>query len=141
MIPPTVFLPSLKTLETCSESDISTALALLRHIYLPEVRGSSRRIGCPSTAEPKKTTATLHDLRADTFERAFSIQWLTRFVAVYSDVRDDGETLEEAAALLAICAGVAASGAVTRTFRFAFCEGWMCMYVFVLPILRLLLLY
>ncbi|KAF8513602.1 hypothetical protein JB92DRAFT_3143380 [Gautieria morchelliformis] len=63
---------------------------------------------------------------ADVFERSFAIQWLTRFVSLFSEVGDESsgssrvssQALEEAASLLAICAGAAASGTVTRTFTF-----------------------
>ena len=66
---------------------------------------------------------TLESIRNDAFERSFSIQWLTRFISVYSKfdigVRMGGEdVLEEAASLLAACAGAAASGHIMRTFEF-----------------------
>ncbi|KAF8479895.1 hypothetical protein JB92DRAFT_3042784 [Gautieria morchelliformis] len=141
VVPPTTFLPPLKLLKTCSGKEIWDALASLRYIYLPEVRGSSRRrrgVGShshpavshqrlePYQLNPEKKSNDLSAIRADGFERSFAIQWLTRFVSLFSEVGDESSgssrvssmALEEAASLLAICAGAAASGSVTRTFTF-----------------------
>ena len=148
-VPPTLFLPSLKLLKTCPEKDALDALAALRYIYLPEVRGSSRRRYASESTHSHSTSNVFRDtqpttlknsdadlvaIRADAFERLFAIQWLTRFVAFFSDASDEGlgtravgsQVLEEAASLLAICAGAAASGTVTRTFTFPFLSS---MYV------------
>ncbi|KAF8510049.1 hypothetical protein JB92DRAFT_2942595, partial [Gautieria morchelliformis] len=129
VVPPTTFLPPLKLLKACSEKEIWDALASLRYIYLPEVRGSSRRRHSrldPYQLKPEKQSNDLSAIRADGFERSFAIQWLTRFVSLFSEVGDESSgssrvssmALEEAASLLAICAGAAASGSVTRTFTF-----------------------
>ncbi|KAF8479862.1 hypothetical protein JB92DRAFT_2822493 [Gautieria morchelliformis] len=123
VVPPTTFLPPLKLLKTCSEKQIWDALASLRYIYLPEVRGSSRR---RHSLKAEKQSNDLSAIRADAFERSFAIQWLTRFVSLFSEVGDESSgssrvssmALEEAASLLAICAGAAASGTVTRTLTF-----------------------
>ncbi|KAF8590849.1 hypothetical protein K439DRAFT_1627589 [Ramaria rubella] len=140
-IAPSVFLPSLRKLQTCTEEQISNAISSLRHIYTPEVRGSTRRrqnhVKHPAHSGSvnliENTLASQRDhleaIRADTFERSFAIQWLTRFISLYSPAVDSGDdfssshkinagALEEAASLLAICAGASASGTIIRTFRF-----------------------
>ena len=142
VVPPTVFLPPLKLLKAGSQREISNALSSLRRIYSPEVRGSSRRRDVPRPAAThaphpslthhiRETTDSndLSAIRADHFERTFAIQWLTRFISLFSDAVADSvssQALEDAAALLAICAGSAASGAVIRTFTFPLSSG---MYV------------
>ncbi|KAF8509348.1 hypothetical protein JB92DRAFT_2814253 [Gautieria morchelliformis] len=109
VVPPTTFLPPLKLLKTCSGKEIWDALASLRYIYLPEVRGCSRR---RRGLMAEKQSNDLSAIRADGFERSFAIQWLTRFVSLFSEVGDDVRLLQKAASLLAICAGAAASGSV-----------------------------
>ena len=79
----------------------------------------------------KAKSSDLSAIRADPFERTFAIQWLTRFVSVFSGIIADSpgvltvssQALEEAASLLAVCAGSAASGTVTRTFSFPLSNG------------------
>jgi hypothetical protein len=127
--PPSIFLPELKRIKTCSKQEASDAIARLRFIYLSQVRGSTRRRHLPESQLPSRRSETkviennIEHIRADAFERSFSIQWLTRFISIYSEfieVQDQAhaDALEDAASLLAICAGVAASGTVTRTFAF-----------------------
>ncbi|KAF8509639.1 hypothetical protein JB92DRAFT_3119714 [Gautieria morchelliformis] len=123
VVPPTTFLPPLKLLKTCSEKELWDALASLRYIYLPEVRGSSRRrhsVGSHSYSDPAVAHQRLdpYQLKAEKQSNDLS--------AIRADVGDESSgssrvspmALEEAASLLAICAGAAASGSVTRTFTF-----------------------
>ncbi|KIJ57070.1 hypothetical protein M422DRAFT_23182 [Sphaerobolus stellatus SS14] len=139
---PSSFLPPLKPLiltgkDTGSE-DINTklknALGWLRWLYIPEVRGTARRRPIHISLEDgkeqgqgstrKEKEEELEEIRADPFERNFTIQWLTRVISLgssYGEAEEGGiaaEILDDASALLAICAGTAASGAVTRVFRF-----------------------
>ncbi|EPS98127.1 hypothetical protein FOMPIDRAFT_1127072 [Fomitopsis schrenkii] len=82
---------------------------------------------CPSSSPDPELEA----LRSDAFERAYAIRWLTALVSqVYQLLEADDDAasqtsalerealLQEASALLAICAGTASAGTVTRTFRF-----------------------
>ena len=86
----------------------------------------------PGSFHPSNSlNADLETLRSDAFERAYAIRWLTALVSqVYQllEVDDDAATevtapalealLQQASALLAICAGTASAGTITRTFRF-----------------------
>ncbi|KAF8468557.1 hypothetical protein JB92DRAFT_3059286 [Gautieria morchelliformis] len=108
VVPPTTFLPPLKLLKACSEKDIWEVLAFAskRYIYLPEVRGSSRRrhsVGSHSYSDPavahqrldpyqlkaEKQSNDLSAIRGSAFERSFAVQWLTRFVSLFSEVGDE----------------------------------------------------
>src|SRR5882724_6545195 len=127
--PPSAFLPALKNITNSSEQAISDAISRLRLIYLPQIRGSTRRrpsINFPafqcSHGRPKSTDMdnNIDSIQNDAFERSFSIQWLTRFISVYSEcdigarMGGRGDILEEAASLLAVCAGTAACGNIIR---------------------------
>ncbi|KAF8510579.1 hypothetical protein BU17DRAFT_55250 [Hysterangium stoloniferum] len=133
---PSTFLPSIKRLKTVPEGEISKILSILRYLYVPEVRGSTRRrLRLPtgsdegdhhnklfSTAIYTKRSA-VETVRSDPFERAYVIQWLTRLISFGSENISESPvngvgTLEDAASLLAVCAGTAASGAFIRTFEF-----------------------
>ncbi|GJJ12363.1 hypothetical protein Clacol_006604 [Clathrus columnatus] len=124
MDPPTTFLPTLKRNSSShSEEPLMSALELLHQIYLPEVRGSARQGGADSETKSQLATATIESIRADTFERSFAIQWLTRLISIYTQEPSNANPslsviVDRAAALLAICAGAAASGALTRKFTF-----------------------
>lgn len=119
---PSIFLPPLKALKSYSENDILRVIASLRCIYLPEVRGSNRRREIRARISSEREA--IDAIRADAFERSFAIQWLTRLISFDSHSQEglmQAEILKEATALLAICAGAAASGTVTRLFRFSLC--------------------
>lgn len=133
MHPPSVFLPPLRSVDSCSNNELFNALTLLHRIFIPEVRGSSIRRKEDKTAADTAqayllTTSRVHAeqaaieaIRTDVFERSFSIQWLTRFISKYTkepNEHQDNFITERAAAILAICAGETASGALTRTFIF-----------------------
>ena len=94
----------------------------------------------PAAKESLKVSSdsSLDVLRADEFERTYAIRWLTSLVAradmlaARDDRSDDLEDslrtnsqepsweniVQEAAALLAVCAGTAAAGLVSRAFAF-----------------------
>ncbi|CCM05316.1 uncharacterized protein FIBRA_07530 [Fibroporia radiculosa] len=136
---PTAYLPPIGRVQYHTLAELSKALRYLRLIYNPEVRGTRRinrkqtskgSASCTSTF-PSYTTepnTELDALRADTFERAYAIRWLTAFVAqayARSAEDPDGEAtagfnalIHDAASLLAICAGTASAGTLTRMFRF-----------------------
>lgn len=94
----------------------------------------------PAAKESLKppSDSSLDVLRADEFERSYAIRWLTSLVAradmlAARDDRNDNledslrtnsqepsweNTVQEVAALLAVCAGTAAAGLVSRAFAF-----------------------
>ncbi|KAH9487409.1 Protein-lysine N-methyltransferase EFM2 [Psilocybe cubensis] len=120
MQPPTSRLPPIKSLETQPLEHLEKAVRYLWGIYNPPVRGSRRR-----TAHKEKDASD--DLRTDDFERSYSMKWLTALVSQCELEMDSEEHLnqsrkeilvEEAASLLAICAGTASAGVVTRRFTF-----------------------
>lgn len=88
----------------------------------PSLKPGSRRPTISSDPD-------LEALRSDAFERAYAIRWLTALVSqVYQLLEADADSasetpafealLQQASALLAICAGTASAGTITRTFRF-----------------------
>lgn len=136
---PTSQLPPISRIHQYPPEDLSRSLRYLRQIYNQEVRGI-RRIGRkPSpkavatlhggAADTPETDRNLDTLRSDSFERSYAIRWLTALVAqsyrlLDSAGEDSTDTvqrealIQDAASLLAICAGSASAGTVTRVFRF-----------------------
>ncbi|KZT44306.1 hypothetical protein SISSUDRAFT_1056672 [Sistotremastrum suecicum HHB10207 ss-3] len=118
--PPSTCLPPIRSLYSRSATDIRGYVAYLRQIYCPEVRGSRR------SAKGRPDETDLQNIRADSFERSFAIQWLTALISqlqggLLKSDDDSGEIeslVDEAAALVALCSGAAATGAFVRTFVF-----------------------
>ncbi|KAE9397148.1 hypothetical protein BT96DRAFT_884230 [Gymnopus androsaceus JB14] len=118
--PPTSYLPPIKSLSSLAEtSRLQECLAYLRQIYVPNVRGSSRRRKRPKPKPSNGTgSSSLAVLRRDPFERAYSLRWLSALIRL-----DLPKIQEDAAALLAICAGTAAAGTIQRQFEFDLDQG------------------
>ena len=145
VLPPTSRLPHIKTLGTVPVGQLYQAIQYLHTIYNPEIRGSRRVTrGAFGQAPPAHNTDADADadgpsdtaaassswdaIRADAFEHAYAIRWLTALVAQATtttlcnvDADADGameSLVQSAAALLAICAGAASAGTRTRTYAF-----------------------
>ncbi|KAH9923829.1 uncharacterized protein B0H18DRAFT_955682 [Fomitopsis serialis] len=141
---PSTYLPPIGKIQTYSAEDLTKAVRYLRLIYNPDVRGIRRVDRHRPQNNPTEFAASLKSgshpssdpifeaLRSDAFERAYAIRWLTALVSqVYKllasadeDADEPAGTpslealLQQASALLAICAGTASAGTITRTFRF-----------------------
>jgi len=143
---PSTYLPPVGKIQTYSAEDLIQAVRYLRLIYNPDVRGIRRvdrdrhrpQKSPTDLAAPLKSgshsssDSNLEALRSDAFERVYAIRWLTALVSqVYKLLESADEVADEAAgtsdleallqqasALLAICAGTASAGTITRTFRF-----------------------
>ena len=124
MLPPTGYLPPIKDIQIYPIKALNDALHYLRRIYNPEVRGSRRR-------QPLKNTPLLVDtFRTDLFERNYAIKWLTALISQLGTEHPDSpdlpsivpsskeDLLQNAASLLAICAGTASAGVIVRQFVF-----------------------
>ncbi|KAI0089882.1 putative methyltransferase-domain-containing protein [Irpex rosettiformis] len=139
--PPTAQLPPVGKIKSSSIIDLEAAIQYLTLLYNPEIHGSrviERRL-CPlhAGARPRspysprrrlkplqiQTEVTLTSIRADTFERTYAVRWLTTLVSQAAFLTEDSEEMEavvqDAASLLAICAGAASAGTRSRTFVFA----------------------
>ncbi|KAF5312535.1 hypothetical protein D9619_003756 [Psilocybe cf. subviscida] len=117
MLQPTATLPPIKFIRKQSPESLQAALTYLRSIYNPPVRGSRRR----QTKKRDTHAADVDALRTDAFERSYTIKWLTALTSQCeaSEEDEDYERLvEDAASLLAICAGTASAGVITRQFVF-----------------------
>jgi predicted nicotinamide N-methyase len=120
--PPTSRLPKIQEIPDCSPSLLADTLTYLRGIYVPQVRGIHRinrlRIqgysSC-STAYRKSLPSESGSLSSDPFERAFVIRWLTALVSC-DNISD--ELVNDAASLLAACAGTASAGMLNRVYTF-----------------------
>jgi SAM-dependent methyltransferase len=139
VLPPTSRLPPIKALGAVPVGELHEAIQYLQTIYNPEIR-SSRRVtrvarqsrpahNADADTEPNDTTqdtsASWEAVRADAFEHAYAIRWLTALIAqttTTTTLLHDTDTIEplvqSAAALLAICAGAASAGTRTRTYVF-----------------------
>jgi predicted nicotinamide N-methyase len=124
MLPPTGYLPPIKDIQIHPLKSLNDALHYIRRIYNPEVRGSRRR-------KPSKNTFTeLDTLQSDIFERSYAIKWLTALISQlgiedpdspdppYPHQPSKEDLLQNAASLLAICAGTASAGVLVRQFVF-----------------------
>lgn len=69
----------------------------------------------------------MDELRTDAFERTYAIKWLTALIGHFSSTEECDHPLgghhvedliQDAASLLAICAGTASAGIICRTFTF-----------------------
>ncbi|KAI0344246.1 hypothetical protein BDW22DRAFT_1419267 [Trametopsis cervina] len=139
--PPTAQLPSIRTIKSSPVPDLLQAIHYLGLVYNPEIRGShilDRRI-CPlntytrpgSPRSPRRRLATLKSrtdidlsaVRADPFERAYAVRWLTALVSQATLLEDPSAEMDlaaqDAASLLAICAGAASAGNRQRVFVFS----------------------
>ena len=81
--------------------------------------------------------ADLLYLRSDPFERSYTIKWLTALVtqaealaarqreatSLSASMQNEADIIQEAASILAICAGTASAGTITRTFAFPSRDG------------------
>ena len=130
MLPPTGYLPPIKDIRIYPLKTLNDALHYLRRIYYPEVRGSRRR-RLLKNAPPVFTE--VDTIRTDLFERAYAIKWLTALVSQLGNENSDSsnptstvhlhqpsteDLLQNAASLLAICAGTASAGVIVRQFVF-----------------------
>lgn len=138
--PPTAQLPSIGKIKSGSLAELEDALQYLILIYNPEIHGCNiiDRRSCPlrkgarphSPCSPRRrlqplrlhTEATLASIRADAFERTYAVRWLTALVSQAAFFEKDSAQIEtlvqDAASLLAICAGPASAGTRSRTFVF-----------------------
>jgi hypothetical protein len=137
MLPPTSQLPPIKYINTHPIDSLESALHFLRLIYNPNVRGSRRRR--KSSKPPGHFHYALEELanlQSDPFERSYAIKWLTALITQCGTAEEEAEEeaevgkkssntartkqdlVEEAAAILAMCAGTASAGVITRQFVF-----------------------
>ncbi|KAJ4481696.1 hypothetical protein C8J55DRAFT_535885 [Lentinula edodes] len=125
-VPPTSYLPPIKSLSLSTETRIlHQCIAYLRQIYVPSVRGSRRKKTKPPSnlteLHSPSSSSPLATIRKDSFERAYALRWLSALTRLESDSADSpdlADIQDEAAALLAICAGTASAGTVRRHFEF-----------------------
>lgn len=124
-LPPTSSLPPVRSLHTLNEQQISSALSNLHYIYCPlrlprafKPHGESKRLlSVPPTPadsgyashnedEDGDEEDALAALRADAFERNFTVRWLTAFIARAEELDSIAEDtrmklIDEAAFVLA----------------------------------------
>ncbi|RDX51264.1 hypothetical protein OH76DRAFT_1401581 [Lentinus brumalis] len=143
LLPPSARLPPIRQIREHSLDGLAKLVDYLRAVYNPPVRGS-RRVNRDKSKKPlggqrREGGDTVEQLRADEFERAYAVRWLTGLVSQASlledpsDDYDDQDTsassrmLEDkvdalicsAAALIAICAGTSAARTLTRQYQFS----------------------
>ena len=127
---PTTFLPGIKTLRLLPIPLLTESVDYLQVLYKPEVRGSRLRRRAKAgecVASDSVSSEGLESIRADSFERSYSIQWLNALNRILNDwdsgqsddsVDDRLALIDKVAALLAGCAGASAAGKVTRRWVF-----------------------
>jgi predicted nicotinamide N-methyase len=97
---------SIADIATATTTQLLESLQHLRSLCRPHVRGSRRR-----------RREDDDGVWADPFERAHAIRWLTALI-VQLEARTEDTLIQQAASLLATCAGVAAAGKIQRQFAF-----------------------
>lgn len=118
--PPTSRLPKLPRLLKQPLPEIRPSLDYLRTLYSPEVRGARRRRVGSHRSEKRDVELKLEEIRADKFERDYATRWLVGFISAAHDDSDPElyALVDDASSLLALWAGPASSGRLTRTFTF-----------------------
>ncbi|KAG6824514.1 hypothetical protein H0H93_001957, partial [Arthromyces matolae] len=129
--PPTSKLPPIRRISSYPLDDLRETLSYLRRVYSPQIRGSrryTRNIPLDINGLIDEEIG-LDELRADAFERSFTITWLTSLVSMTGEwdstldanddyIQDWESLIQDAASLLALCSGPAGAGAITRDFVF-----------------------
>ncbi|KAJ7029711.1 putative methyltransferase-domain-containing protein [Mycena alexandri] len=133
--PPSLHLPPLRGLPILSPGALIDYIEYLRGLYTPSVRGSKIRRRFPSDP-PSQTNTTLPHissqpapdldqiaaLRADQFERAYTIRWLTYLINNAERLEGEGSEVEKvidgASNLLANCSGTSSAGIINRVLDF-----------------------
>ncbi|KAJ7642049.1 hypothetical protein FB45DRAFT_901681 [Roridomyces roridus] len=129
MEPPSLRLPALRLLPTLSVSTLSECITYLSVLYTPPVRGSRILLGHEYKTATIDNDDELTTLRADGFERAYALRWLTYLLNNAHLISPDATDLDiepvlaRAAALLANCSGGASAGTLTRNLSFPSPEG------------------
>ncbi|EMD32348.1 hypothetical protein CERSUDRAFT_108801, partial [Gelatoporia subvermispora B] len=137
LISPTAHLPPIGRLGSHSTEQLAAAICYLRQIYNPEVRGIRRVNKKPGNGhvpavQRAAAETNIDAIRSDVFERAYSIRWLTSLVSqahcILEMASDDDmprheALVQDAASLLAVCAGAASAGTLTRNFYFPYTNG------------------
>lgn len=133
MLPPTSHLPPIRDIGTYPLKCLNDAVYYLCRIYNPEVRGSRRRRVRPLTKNAQRDVISteLDAIRTDFFERNYAIKWLTALISQFGNGNEsdsDSRTIphqpstedliQNAASLLALCAGTASAGVIVRQFVF-----------------------
>ncbi|KAF6758927.1 hypothetical protein DFP72DRAFT_1032040 [Ephemerocybe angulata] len=123
MFGPVSFLPPIKRITSSPPDELRRCVEALRELYNPPVRGTRRR--CAKTG--RRPSVGMSDLRHDTFELGYVLNWLTAVISKCSEIEeeeedgdgeDGGGLVEEASRLLALCAGTASAGTFQRVFDF-----------------------
>ncbi|TRM59791.1 putative methyltransferase-domain-containing protein [Schizophyllum amplum] len=125
---PSIRLPAIGSIPRQSILELSACISYLRKIYNPHVRGSSRirepvldesSVKLTSNISLSDDVEAADELRGDAYERAYSLRWLSALVAYLSCLENVPEsTLDDATSLIALCAGPASAGILTRNFSF-----------------------
>ncbi|KAM5530953.1 hypothetical protein V8D89_015398 [Ganoderma adspersum] len=135
--PPSARLPPIRQIHDQPIEALASLVEYLRAIYNPPVRGA-RRIDRKASEDVSHPGAhddedTLLDaLRADEFERAHAVRWLTALVSRTSELLtppadEDAQTdadnkidalVRSATSLIALCAGTTAARTLTRRYAF-----------------------
>ncbi|KAF9561508.1 hypothetical protein CPC08DRAFT_428672 [Agrocybe pediades] len=129
---PSTQLPFIKAIKQTPKETLEDAVQYLRLLYNPPVRGTRRKKLGNFSKQPNHSQE-LDTWRGDEFERSYAMKWLTALVVQCGSEEDDADEdseclqerndkaalIEKAAALLAVCAGTASAGIITRRFDFA----------------------
>ncbi|KAJ7079448.1 hypothetical protein B0H15DRAFT_517719 [Mycena belliarum] len=132
---PSLKLPALRALEALTVPTLLECIDYLCTLYTPPVRGSRIRrriLHFPHDLQatlalplaPSLELDSMEDLRADTFERAYTMRWLTYLLNNAERLPENSDILiSRAATLLANCGGTAGAGVVQRIFAFPSAHG------------------
>ncbi|KAL1670856.1 hypothetical protein EV122DRAFT_227399, partial [Schizophyllum commune] len=108
---PSTRLPATARISRQTPEELSNCVAYLRKIYNPQVRGSSRiresvldeaRVKLTADISISDDVEAADELRADAFERSYSLRWLNALVVHLSCLEEVPEqTLDDATSLIA----------------------------------------
>ena len=135
--PPTSRLPPIANIAAFTSTQLFDSLQYLHSLYRPQVRGSRRRRrdrdGNTVLSPDDHDDEAVQRVQSDAFERTYAIRWLTALIVQLESrqeqwsllastptrtITDTDTLLQQAASLLATCAGVAAAPKLHRRFSF-----------------------
>ena len=131
--PPSSVLPPIRRISETDLDGLTTLVEYLSGLYNPPVYGARRvdrtPFSDPTRRDGRKGADSNELLRADEFERAYAVRWLTGLVSraafLEESLAEEPGELEKlnklvgsAIALLAVCAGTAAARTLKRRFLF-----------------------
>ncbi|KAI0794567.1 hypothetical protein C8Q74DRAFT_583856 [Fomes fomentarius] len=130
LAPPSTHLPATRQIREQSRRELGNLVDYLAAIYNPPIRGARRIDRGPlkaiASVQKDANLDAEEQLRADEYERAYTVRWLTGLLSHASVLEesfaDQSDALEDlirsVSSLIALCAGTTATRTLARRYVF-----------------------